>query len=180
MKKKEKKPRGYILDIVLCGVLSAAVFGMTFINLRLPLPGNGGLVHLGNIPLFLTALLFGRRKGAAAGAIGMGLFDVVGGWMLWAPFTFVIRGVMGWIIGAVAEKRQGKNAALNTLALVLGCVWMLAGYYAAEIVLYGNWIAPLGSIPGNLTQLAVGAVAAVPLASALKSRAVAGAIGGMG
>ena len=33
-----------------------------FINIRLPIMGNGGLIHLGNVPLFIAAFIFGKRK----------------------------------------------------------------------------------------------------------------------
>ena len=33
-----------------------------FINIRLPIMGNGGLIHLGNVPLFVAALVFGRKQ----------------------------------------------------------------------------------------------------------------------
>lgn len=42
--------------------------------------GSGGLIHLGNVPLFVAAMLFGRKTGAIAGAFGMGLFDLMSGW----------------------------------------------------------------------------------------------------
>ena len=57
------------------------------VNIRLPFAPNGGLVHLGNVPLFVAAILFGKRTGMIAGGIGMGLFDLLSGWTLWAPFT---------------------------------------------------------------------------------------------
>ena len=37
-----------------------------FVNIRLPFGGNGGLIHLGNVPLFLAAILYGKRVGAVA------------------------------------------------------------------------------------------------------------------
>ena len=48
-----------------------------FINVKLPIAANGGLIHLGNVPLFIGAILFGKKTGAIAGGIGMGLFDLV-------------------------------------------------------------------------------------------------------
>ena len=75
-----------------------------FINIRLPIMGNGGLIHLGNIPLFLAAIIYGRKTGAIAGAFGMGLFDLISGWTAWAPFTFVIVGAMGYVVGLMSEK----------------------------------------------------------------------------
>lgn len=158
-------------DIVLTGLLTALVFVSTyFIQFRLPISINGGLVHMGNVMLFATAIVFGPKKGAIAGAFGMGLFDIVSGWAAWAPFTFVIRGVMGLIVGSVANAngRNGENIGYNILGILISSVWMIGGYYVAEGILYGNWVAPVTSIPGNITQLVVGLVLGVPLAIALK------------
>ena len=86
------------------------------VNIRLPFAPNGGLVHLGNVPLFVAAILFGKRTGMIAGGIGMGLFDLLSGWTLWAPFTLVIVGCMGFVVGAITEKR--KNMGFIVLALI--------------------------------------------------------------
>lgn len=32
-----------------------------FINVRLPIAANGGLIHLGNVPLFIGAIIFARK-----------------------------------------------------------------------------------------------------------------------
>lgn len=127
-----------------------------FINVRLPIAANGGLIHLGNVPLFLCAILFGKKSGAIAGGVGMGLFDLLSGWTAWAPFTFVIVAVMGFAVGAITEKRHGFG--WNVLAIAVAAVIKVVGYYIAEIVIYGNWIAPMASIPGNLVQVGVAAV----------------------
>ena len=34
----------------------------------------------------------------------------------------------------------------------------IVGYYLAEVILYGNWMAPITSVPGNLVQMGVGSV----------------------
>jgi uncharacterized membrane protein len=158
-------------DLVLNGLLIALVFVATrFINVRLPISVNGGLIHLGNVMLFTTAIVFGGKKGAIAGAFGMGAFDVLSGWMAWAPFTFVIRGVMGLIVGGVAYSRgkKGENVTYNIIGILLSSVWMIGGYYATEGILYGNWITPMTSIPGNIAQLVMGLVLGVPLSVILK------------
>jgi hypothetical protein len=46
---------------------------------------------------------------------------------------------------------------------------MTAGYYVAEGVMYGNFIAPMAEVPMNIIQFGVGAVLA-----AILSRALAG------
>lgn len=157
-------------EIVLCGLLTGMVFVATrFINIRLPLSVNGGLIHMGNTILFMIAIVFGKKRGAIAGAFGMGLFDVLSGWFLWAPFTFVIRGAMGYIVGAAAEGKQGKKKLIYTFAgILISSIIMISGYYITEGLLYGNWIAPMTSIPGNIIQLIIGTAIGLPLAEALK------------
>ncbi len=132
-----------------------------FINLRLPITANGGLVHLGNVALFVSAVIFGKKTGAIAGGIGMALFDVMGGWLLWAPFTLVVVGLMGFVVGLVTEKHKKVSNIL--LAFALALVIKIIGYYFAEGIIYGNWIAPVTSIPGNIVQIVVGAVIALPI-----------------
>jgi len=157
-------------EVVLCGLLTAMVFVSTrFINLRLPLSVNGGLIHMGNTMLFMIAIVFGKKRGAIAGALGMGLFDILSGWFLWAPFTALIRGTMGYIVGRAAEGKTGKQQIIYVLAgIVLSSLVMIGGYYITEGLLYGNWIAPMTSVPGNVIQLILGAAIGVPLAEALK------------
>lgn len=162
-------------DMVISALLIALVFVATrFINIRLPIAVNGGLVHLGNAMLFVAAIVFGGKKGAIAGAFGMGLFDLLSEWAIWAPATFIIRGIMGYIIGTMANSkdRNGKKFLWNIAGIVLAAIWMVMGYYVAEGILYGNWIAPLTSIPGNITQLIIGAIIGIPLAAALKKTKV--------
>lgn len=155
----------------------ALVFICTsFVNLRLPIAANGGLIHLGNVPLFLFAILYGRWTGALAGGIGMALFDVVGGWFLWAPFTLVIVGLMGYTVGAICEQNRSLTAYI--LALAAACLIKVVGYYGAEGIIYGNWVAPMTSIPGNLVQIGAAAVVALPLVKKLRKYVAAPELGG--
>ena len=139
------------------------------VNIRLPFAPNGGLVHLGNVPLFVAAILFGKRTGMIAGGIGMGLFDLLSGWTLWAPFTLVIVGCMGFVVGAITEKR--KSMGFIILALIAACAIKIVGYYFAEVVIYGNWVVPFTSIPGNLIQIGVAAVITLMIIKPLQAAA---------
>jgi len=153
------------IDAVLIALTLAATM---FINIRLPISINGGLIHLGNVPLVVAAIVFGARRGAIAGAFGMGLFDVLSGWAAWAPGTFIIRGVMGFVIGKIAELRTGLNIGVNILAVTAGGVVMVAGYYVYEGFLYGDWTAALTSIPGNLVQMVTAYAIGLPIAALLR------------
>ena len=153
-------------EIVITGLSIALVFVATlFINIRLPI-GQGGLIHLGNVPLFLVAIIFGKKIGAFAGAFGMGLFDLMGGWTPWAPATFMIVGLMGYAVGVIAEKKD--DFVGYALAIAAACVIKIVGYYIAEALIYGNWVQPVLSIPGNLIQIGIAAVIVLPVVTVLK------------
>lgn len=160
MQNAKAKPRITTYDLVITALFTALIYVATWlINIRLPLVGSGGLIHLGNVPLFAAAMLFGRRTGAWAGAFGMGLFDLMSGWTAWAPFTFVIVGCMGYTVGLITEKKPFKSMFANdVLSVIVAIIIKIVGYYFAEVILYGNWAAPLGSIPGNIIQVGVAGV----------------------
>ncbi len=158
-------------NLIITSMLIALVFVATvLLNIRLPIAANGGLVHMGTAMLFIASILFGPKKGAIAGAVGMGLFDLFAGWTLWAPFTIIARGLQGYIVGKIAwsNGRNGSSVAFNLLAMIVSIPPMLAVYYVCEGILYNNWIAPMASIPGNITQNVVGIIVAIPVAIMLK------------
>lgn len=139
-----------------------------FINIRLPIMGNGGLIHLGNVPLFIAAMVYGKKTGAIAGAFGMGMFDIISGWTAWAPFTFVIVGTIGFMVGLITEKLKFKPIVVNTIAVTIALFIKVVGYYFTEVILYGNWIAPFGSVPGNVMQIVIAAIIVLPIVERLK------------
>lgn len=150
-------PGSKVKFITVTAVFIALTYVFTmFINVRLPIAANGGLIHLGNVPLFIGAIIFGKKTGAIAGSIGMGLFDLLSGWTTWAPFTFVIVGLMGYTVGVITKGRYGFK--WYVLAIAAACGIKVVGYYIAEGILYGNWIAPVTSVPGNLIQIGLAAI----------------------
>ena len=156
--KMEQKSKTY--ELVVDALFIALTFVATWlINIRLPFVGSGGLIHLGNVPLFVAAMLFGKKTGAIAGAFGMALVDLMSGWTAWAPFTFVIVGCMGFTVGLIAEKKPFKSMMVNNIvSVILAIIIKIVGYYFAEVILYGNWILPFGSIPGNIVQVGVAGI----------------------
>jgi uncharacterized membrane protein len=137
--------------------IALTLIATMFINVKLPIMSNGGLIHLGNVPLFIAAILYGKKTGAIAGAFGMGFFDLISGYAAWAPFTFIIVGAMGFVVGLISEKVPGKRVVVYSVAV-------------AEVILYGNWINPFGSVPGNILQVVIAGIIVVPLAGRLKKR----------
>ncbi|MBO4846607.1 MAG: ECF transporter S component [Lachnospiraceae bacterium] len=65
---------------------------------------SGTKVHIGNAFVILGALLLGGLYGGLAGAIGLSLADILGGYAASAPRTFICKLVMGVIVGVIAHK----------------------------------------------------------------------------
>lgn len=151
--------------LAITGLLIALIFIGTF-AIQVPMPfSQGGLIHAGDLVFFTVCLLFGPRRSALSGALGMGLFDLLSPYAIWAPFTFVIRLIMGFVISGAAG--DGRKVSRNLFALLLGLPILLGGYYIAEAILYGNWIAPVQSLSGNLAQWLIGAAGSLPLSKVL-------------
>lgn len=128
------------------------------VNIQIPsFGGAGGLIHLGNIPLFVAAMLYGKRTGALAGAFGMGLFDILSGWAAWAPCTIVTCGLMGFLVGLICEKK--KSFLVRGIAVLVALLVKLTGYFIFESFIMGNGVAAaVKSVPGNVIQVVVAAV----------------------
>lgn len=54
------------------------------------------------------------------------------------------------------------------LAILAALVIKVVGYYFTEVILFQNWIVPLGSIPGNIVQVVAAGIIVLPFAGRLK------------
>lgn len=152
-------------DIVQTALFATLVFIATS-SVRVPVMPGGGLIHTGTAVMFIIAVSFGPFKGALAGAIGMSLFNLTSEWAMWAPYTFVIRIVMGYMIGTIANLKnsRGKSWKLNAAAIVVSAFWFLPTSYVAQILIFGlDWRIPLLAIWGNVAQLILALVIGLPL-----------------
>lgn len=163
------------LRLVLTGLMTAVVT-VCVMALPIPIPMTTGYVNLGDGIIFLSVMLLGWKYGAFAGGVGASLADILLGAAAWAPWTLVIKAGMAMILGLMLnlptkESKTDKAVPFRgILGMVLATAFMTGGYYLAEGVMYGNWMAPIVGIPWNLLQGAVGAVIASALSIALKNR----------
>ena len=132
--------------------------------------GSGGVVHLGDSIIFVTAIIFGTRQAVISGAIGMTMFDAFSPYAAWAPYTFVIKAGMALILGLIANSGNAKGSSWlkNMVGMVLAGVWGVAGYYGAEAIMTGNLYTPVFNMLGNIIQVTSGIAIAVVLVTALK------------
>lgn len=159
--KEIKNSKISVTELTICGAFTALVCVLTmFIQIRI-IPAEGGMVHLGNVPLFFVAAFFGKRVGAVCGGLGMALSDLLSGWTMWAPATLIIVGLMGWVYGWIVNKKPTLLKLLLATAAVL--IIKLVGYYIFEAIVTGNWMTAWLSVPGNIMQIVTGAIIAIPI-----------------
>ena len=86
----------------------AAITFVVFTYLSIPVPTIGGgkvTVHLGNAFCVLGALLLGSAYGGVGGALGLTIADLIDPvYIVEAPITFVIKLLMGILVGLIAHK----------------------------------------------------------------------------
>lgn len=146
-----------VRDLVITSLFIALAYVFTWIvKIQLPFSPNGGLIHLGNVPFFLAAIFFDKRVGMTAGALGMGLFDLTSGWILWSPMTVISALIMGYILNKMNYKKYTLKSLI--LSFVLVALVKVVVYYIGEIFILSSFVAPLASIPGNLIQIGVSSV----------------------
>lgn len=146
-----------VKDLVITSLFIALVYVFTWIvKIQLPFAPNGGLIHLGNVPFFLATIFFDKRIGMTAGALGMGLFDLTSGWVLWSPMTVISALIMGYILNKFNYKHLNLKNLL--LSFVLVALVKVLVYYIGEIFILSSFVTPLASIPGNIIQIAVSSV----------------------
>ena len=144
--------------IVFAALLAALACVATMI-IKIPTP-LGGYIHAGDAVVVLAGFLLGPVWGALAAGLGSGLADVISGYVLYAPGTFVIKAVVallaGWIIGTKLIKNEFAKALV---AGIIGGIVMVGGYMLYEAVFMGFGVGAAANIPMNCIQDAFGAVA---------------------
>lgn len=157
-----------VQGLALLGLLIALVAVSTMV-ISIPVPSTEGFIHLGDSMIFLGAIIFGKKKGALAAGLGSAMADVLLGYTHWALPTLIIKGIMGYLVGAIAQQEEDQLLRpRNIIALLTGATWMVLGYFLAGAVLKGSFLVSLTSVPANMVQGFGGALLFVPLGIALK------------
>jgi uncharacterized membrane protein len=158
-----------VAQLARLALLTALVAAAT-LALRLPMPATEGYLNLGDALIIAGALLSGGRAGGLAGGLGSALADLYGGYTHWAPFTLVVKGLEGLLIGWLGNRPGIRQRWLLRAGIAaLGMSWMVLGYFAVEFKFYGPGPA-WGSLWGNALQGAASLTCGLPLAAALERR----------
>ena len=156
MKQHEK-----LMKITLASVLTALTTTATLL-IQIPTPSKGYL-NLGDCLVNVSAWILGPVYGMAAAGLGSALADIISGYLIYAPFTLVIKALMAVISFQIYQKFSQKLQSIpaRMLSACLAELVMILGYALTEVCLYQSWAAGFAGIPGNLVQGIAGAASSV-------------------
>ena len=110
------KTNSTVMKIAQTALFAALCYEIfTYLQIKIPMPGGDATsIHLGNAFCVLAALLLGGWYGGLAGAIGMGIADVMDPiYITGAPKTFILKLCIGLITGLVAHKIAKINESTD-------------------------------------------------------------------
>lgn len=158
MKNKTKK-------LVLAALFAAITCAGTLITI--PVPMTNGYVNLGDCVVLLSGWILCPAYGFLAAAIGSSLADLILGFGVYAPATFVIKGLMAltayFVFKLLAKNR--KSLFPRIVSALASEIIMVSGYIAFETFTYGFGGA-IVNVVGNIVQGAFGIIAGTLLINA--------------
>lgn len=157
---------------VTAAVLTAVICAVTM-AVKIPSPLKGYL-NLGDGVVLLAGWLLSPGFGFLAAGLGSALADIFSGYVIYAPATFIIKGLMALIAvrGYIGLRKRAGNIPSRIAAGTAAELLMVAGYYLFEGVLYG-FIPALANVAANAVQGAAGLIIGVFLIKGLEKTKLA-------
>jgi uncharacterized membrane protein len=148
--------------IVITSLLAALVCVATMV-IKIPSPLKGYL-NLGDCIVLTAGWLLHPAYGFLAAGLGSALADILSGYVVYAPATFVIKGLMA-ITAYYLFKLLKKKFAVLPSRIISGLaadILMILGYYVFEGFMYG-FVPSAVNIPANGVQGIAGLVVGILL-----------------
>lgn len=154
---------------IVAAFATLAFVGTTVI--RIPIPATGGYFNLGDTFVMVAGLLYGPVVGALTGLIGPTISDAIG-YPQFILATGIVKCIEGGVVGLLAKRSGIASRGRTGIALAVGILILVGGYFLFEAVLYpilGRAVpffavtdakAALAEIVPNLIQGGISAVVA--------------------
>lgn len=156
--------------------LMAAITCVGTMIIKVPTPTNG-YIHPGDGFVLLSGLLLGPVWGSLAAGIGSALSDLIGGYFVYVPATFIIKALtalVGYFVFVVIRKlvTSRTNPAPVIVGGIAGEAVMVAGYFLFEIFMLATvngtsvkagYVAATAGLVPNIIQGVFGVIIATVL-----------------
>jgi len=152
--------------------LIAAVTCVATLVIHIPSPLNG-YINLGDCFVLLSGWILGPVYGFLAAGIGSALADLFLGYAVYAPATFVIKGLVAlaaYLLIKAFGKIKYKSVAYILSGIIAELV-MIGGYYVFEGFMYGFVESAVNILPNGI-QAVAGIVSATLLVTVVNKTGV--------
>ena len=139
-----------VFKLVITALMSALCYVVfTLIQIKIPTPAGYTSFHLGNVFCVLAALLIDGVSGGFAGAIGMGIADLMDpAYVVTTPKTIILKFLIGYITGTLAHNvfkiKEKENPKKEVVISIIG--GMLFNVIAEPVFSYIYYSLVLGNI----------------------------------
>lgn len=151
------KTKNTTQKIAVAALLAALTCVATMV-IKIPSPMKGYL-NLGDCVVLTAGWMLSPVYGFLAAGLGSALADLFSGYVVYAPATFLIKGLMALFARFVYKALCGKiySSISRIISGVLAEIIMVLGYYIFEGFMYG-FSASLVNVPANAVQGIAGLV----------------------
>lgn len=148
--------------IVMAAMLAALACVATMI-IKIPSPLKGYL-NLGDCIVLVAGWILSPTYGFLAAGLGSALADIFSGYVVYAPATFVIKGIMALVAyyGFKMLRKKIGNLPSRIISGVFAEIIMILGYFVFEGFMYG-FIPSAVNIPANGVQGIAGMIIGIVL-----------------
>ena len=128
------------MEISIIATFTALVTVATIV-FSVSVPATKGYFNLGEVMVYISAILFGARVGGIAGGLGSMIADLLLGYPLFAPATLVIKGLEGTLVGFLSRRVIAMPAGKYPRSLSMFTGFLFASLLGLLGVLYyGDFI----------------------------------------
>lgn len=137
--------------IVTSAMLATLVL-ITTIIIKIPSPFRGYL-NFGDGAVLVCGWILSPLCAFFAAGIGSALADIFSGYIIYAPATFIIKGLMALVASFSLKLINKKSPSLpcRLIGCVIAEIIMVIGYFLFESILYG-FEPSIINIPANAVQ----------------------------
>lgn len=161
------KTKNATQKLVIAALLAALTCVATMI-IKIPSPLKG-YINLGDCVVLVAGWMLSPLYGFLAAGIGSALADLFSGYVVYAPVTFAVKGLMAlaaYFLYKLLSKKINSPVSRIISGIVAELI-MILGYYVFEGFMYG-FEASIVNMPANAVQGAAGLILGIALVNIFK------------
>lgn len=133
-------------NLVRTSILTAIVYvSMSLLHITL----FNSALHLGSLVIVVISLIFPRKQAIYASSIGATLFDIFSGYLIYAPFTFIARLSLSYIVSLSKE----KSILYQLIYSFAGGIVVIVIYFISYLIILGGFSESIYASSADFIQL---------------------------